>query len=71
MEMYTTEPGVQLYTGNWMTGTSREEGNRYPGAPLSASRRSISRTVSTNPVTLGRVAAQRLIHIRTTYKFTV
>ena len=31
MEMYTTEPGLQLYTGNWMTGGfSAKNGNRYP-----------------------------------------
>ncbi len=31
METYTTEPGVQLYTGNWMTGEFvAKEGKRYP-----------------------------------------
>ena len=31
MEMYTTEPGVQLYTGNWMTGNIEGKlGKRYP-----------------------------------------
>lgn len=31
MEMYTTEPGVQVYTGNWMTGNfEAKNGNRYP-----------------------------------------
>lgn len=31
MEMFTTEPGVQLYTGNWMTGNfTAKNGNRYP-----------------------------------------
>lgn len=31
MEMYTTEPGVQIYTGNWMTGTFiAKNGHRYP-----------------------------------------
>lgn len=31
MEMHTTEPGVQLYTGNWMTGNFQaKNGNRYP-----------------------------------------
>ncbi|MDR1723993.1 MAG: galactose mutarotase [Tannerella sp.] len=31
METYTTEPGVQLYTGNWMTGNLRgKHGQRYP-----------------------------------------
>ena len=31
MEIFTTEPGMQLYTGNWMTGnfTAKNE-NRYP-----------------------------------------
>jgi len=31
METFTTEPGVQLYTGNWMTGEFvAKEGKRYP-----------------------------------------
>jgi len=31
METYTTEPGVQLYTGNWMTGNFEgKTGQRYP-----------------------------------------
>ncbi|MDR1402296.1 MAG: galactose mutarotase [Tannerellaceae bacterium] len=31
MECYTTEPGVQLYTGNWMTGQFEgKNGRRYP-----------------------------------------
>ncbi len=31
MDTYTTEPGVQLYTGNWMTGEfEAKKGKRYP-----------------------------------------
>ena len=31
MEVYTTQPGVQLYTGNWMTGHFEgKPGQRYP-----------------------------------------
>ncbi|MDR1221941.1 MAG: galactose mutarotase [Tannerella sp.] len=31
MDTYTTEPGVQLYTGNWMTGRlTGKNGQRYP-----------------------------------------
>jgi aldose 1-epimerase len=31
MDVYTTEPGVQLYTGNWMTGNfAGKNGQRYP-----------------------------------------
>ena len=31
MEVYTTQPGVQLYTGNWMTGNLvGKNGQRYP-----------------------------------------
>lgn len=31
MDTYTTQPGVQLYTGNWMTGNMRGKGSqRYP-----------------------------------------
>jgi len=30
MEMYTTEPGVQLYTGNWLNGFSGAHGATFP-----------------------------------------
>lgn len=31
MDAYTTEPGMQLYTGNWMTGSFEgKQGHRYP-----------------------------------------
>ncbi|MDR2042088.1 MAG: galactose mutarotase [Tannerella sp.] len=31
MDVFTTEPGVQLYTGNWMTGNlTGKSGRRYP-----------------------------------------
>lgn len=31
MEIYTTEPGMQVYTGNWMTGNfAGKKGKRYP-----------------------------------------
>ncbi|MDR1257938.1 MAG: galactose mutarotase [Tannerellaceae bacterium] len=31
MDVFTTEPGVQLYTGNWMTGgVAGKNGQRYP-----------------------------------------
>lgn len=31
MEIYTTEPGMQVYTGNWMTGNfPGKNGHRYP-----------------------------------------
>ena len=31
MDVYTTQPGVQLYTGNWMTGNFEgKKGQRYP-----------------------------------------
>ena len=31
MDTFTTEPGVQLYTGNWMTGSFEgKNGHRYP-----------------------------------------
>lgn len=31
MEMFTSEPGVQMYTGNWMTGNFKaKNGNSYP-----------------------------------------
>ena len=31
MEVYTDQPGVQLYTGNWMSGNLRgKHDHRYP-----------------------------------------
>ncbi len=30
MEVYTTEPGVQLYTGNWLNGFSGSHGATFP-----------------------------------------
>lgn len=30
MKMYTTEPGVQLYTGNWLNGFAGAQGNTFP-----------------------------------------
>lgn len=31
MEVYTDQPGIQLYTGNWMSGNMRgKHGHRYP-----------------------------------------
>ena len=30
MEVYTTEPGLQLYTGNWLNGFSGTHGATYP-----------------------------------------
>ena len=30
LEVYTTEPGVQLYTGNWLNGFSGYKGATYP-----------------------------------------
>ena len=30
MEVYTTEPGMQLYTGNWLNGFEGTHGTTYP-----------------------------------------
>jgi aldose 1-epimerase len=30
LEVYTTEPGVQLYTGNWLSGFTGAHGAVYP-----------------------------------------
>ena len=30
MEVYTTEPGVQLYSGNWLNGFSGAHGATFP-----------------------------------------
>lgn len=30
MEVYTTEPGVQLYTDNWATGYKGQNGATFP-----------------------------------------
>ena len=30
LQTYTTEPGVQVYTGNWLSGFEGQHGCRYP-----------------------------------------
>ena len=50
MEIYTTEPGMQVYTGNWMTGRfTAKRDTAIPNVPPSVSKRSTIRTASTNP----------------------
>lgn len=73
MEMYTTEPGVQLYTGNWMTGNfTAKNGNRYPG------RSAVCFETQHFPDSINQpdypsivLHPEELFKSRTTYKFTV
>ncbi len=73
MEMYTTEPGVQLYTGNWMTGNfTAKNGNRYPG------RSAVCFETQHFPDSINQpgypsivLRTDEVFKSRTTYKFTV
>lgn len=47
MEVYTTEPGVQLYTDNWATGYKGQNGATSHAAAAFASRRNTSPTAPT------------------------
>ena len=44
LEVSTTEPGIQLYTGNFLDGIHGKDGKVYTAATRSASKPSISRT---------------------------
>ena len=49
LEVCTTEPGVQFYTGNFLDGTSQGKGGGASSAPASAWRPSTSRIRRTSP----------------------
>lgn len=73
MEMYTTEPGVQVYTGNWMNGEFvGKNGNRYP------ERSAVCFETQHYPDSINKpnyptivLKPSEVINSRTTYKFTV
>ncbi|MBK5194419.1 MAG: galactose mutarotase [Proteiniphilum sp.] len=73
MEMFTTEPGVQVYTGNWMTGNfAAKEGNRYPR------RSAVCFETQHYPDSINKpqfptiiLRPEELFNSRTTYKFSV
>ena len=73
MEMYTTEPGVQLYTGNWMTGNfEAKKGHRYP------KRSAVCFETQHYPDSINKVDYPSIVlhpekefESRTTYKFSV
>lgn len=64
MECYTTQPGVQLYTGNWMTGNFvGKNGQRYPARAALVWKHSTIPTARTNrstrPPSYARVKRSR------------
>ena len=73
MEMYTTEPGVQVYTGNWMNGEFvGKNGNRYP------ERSAVCFETQHYPDSINKpnyptivLKPSEVFNSRTTYKFTV
>ena len=73
MEMYTTEPGLQLYTGNWMTGRfTAKNGHRYP------ERAAVCFETQHFPDSINKPAypsvilqPEELFESRTTFKFSV
>lgn len=73
MEIFTTEPGVQLYTGNWMTGNfAAKNGNRYP------ERSAVCFETQHFPDSINKpdyptviLKPEEEFHSRTTYRFSV
>ncbi|MDR1201272.1 MAG: galactose mutarotase [Tannerellaceae bacterium] len=72
MECYTTEPGVQFYTGNWMTGNFEgKNGQRYPARSalcLETQHFPDSPNKPDYPTTVLR--PENLFSSRTTYRFS-
>jgi len=73
MEVYTTEPGVQLYSGNWMTGNfSAKNGNRYPERSAVCFETQHFPDSINNPAYPSVILRpEELFASRTTYKFSV
>lgn len=73
MEIYTTEPGLQLYTGNWMTGNfAGKQGKHYPyrsAVCFETQHYPDSINKPDYPTTLLHPGEE--FESRTTYKFTV
>jgi Galactose mutarotase and related enzymes len=73
MEIFTTEPGVQIYTGNWMTGSfTAKNGNRYP------ERSAVCFETQHFPDSINKpqypsviLRPEEIFESRTTYKFSV
>ena len=73
MEMYTTEPGVQMYTGNWMTGNFKaKNGHTYP------ERSAVCFETQHYPDSINKpqypsviLKPEETFNSRTTYKFSV
>jgi len=73
MEMFTTEPGVQVYTGNWMNGSfAAKGGNRYPR------RSAVCFETQHYPDSINKpqfptiiLRPEELFNSRTTYRFSV
>lgn len=73
MEIYTTEPGVQVYTGNWMTGNfAAKQGRHYPR------RSAVCFETQHYPDSINKpdypsviLRPEEVFNSRTTYKFSV
>lgn len=73
MEVYTTEPGVQLYTGNWMTGNFEgKNGQRYPArAALCLETQHFPDSPNKPEYPLTVLRPGEVFESQTVYKFTV
>jgi aldose 1-epimerase len=73
MDTFTTEPGVQLYTGNWMTGNlAGKHGQRYPRQAalcLETQHYPDSPNKPEYPTTVLRPG--EVFHSQTVYKFSI
>ncbi|MFT3903562.1 MAG: aldose epimerase family protein [Niabella sp.] len=73
MEMYTSEPGVQMYTGNWMTEKLvGKQGQRYPErAAVCFETQHYPDSINHPDYPSVILRPEEVFESRTTYKFTV
>lgn len=73
MEMFTSEPGMQMYTGNWMTGNfEAKNANRYPARSAVCFETQHYPDSINNPDYPSVVLkSDETFNSRTTYKFSV
>ncbi len=73
MDIYTTEPGMQLYTGNWMTGNFiAKKGNRYPArSAVCFETQHFPDSINKPDYPTVVLAPERVFNSRTSYRFSV
>lgn len=73
MDIYTTEPGVQVYTGNWMSGNfAGKHGHRYPArAAVCFETQHFPDSINKPEYPSVVLRPNQVFKSRTTHKFTV